>query len=47
LKHNAIRFGLEAIRNVGGSLVEAIVDERRRGLFASFMTLSSGLTANW
>ena len=36
IENNAIRFGLEAIRNVGSNLVEAIVKERQKGPFTSF-----------
>ncbi len=36
IENKAIRFGLEAIRNIGGNLVEAIVTEREKGSFASF-----------
>lgn len=36
IENNAIRFGLEAIRNVGGQLVEKIIEERKNGLFTSF-----------
>jgi len=36
IENNAIRFGLEAIRNVGGQLVEKIIEERKNGLFKSF-----------
>lgn len=36
IENKAIRFGLEAIRNVGSTLVEAIVEERRQAPFASF-----------
>jgi DNA polymerase-3 subunit alpha len=36
IEKDAIRFGLEAIRNVGSSLVEAIVEERKNGPFQSF-----------
>lgn len=31
-----IRFGLLALKNIGGSLIDAIISERKRGLFKSF-----------
>ncbi|NLI91897.1 MAG: DNA polymerase III subunit alpha [Peptococcaceae bacterium] len=36
IENRAIRFGLEAIRNVGGQLVEKVIQERKKGLFKSF-----------
>jgi DNA polymerase-3 subunit alpha len=36
IENGSIRFGLEAIRNVGGQLVEKIIEERQKGLFKSF-----------
>lgn len=36
IENNAIRFGLEAIRNVGGQLVDKIVIERQKEPFKSF-----------
>ena len=40
IKDNVIRFGLNAIKNVGGNIVEAIVKERKKnGLFESISDL--------
>jgi len=36
IEDGAIRFGLEAIRNVGGQLVEKIIQEREKDIFHSF-----------
>jgi DNA polymerase-3 subunit alpha len=36
IEHGAIRFGLEAIRNVGTQVVDRIIAERTNGPFASF-----------
>lgn len=36
IEKNAIRFGLEAIRNVGGQLVDQIIIEREHSPFSSF-----------
>ncbi len=36
IENNAIRFGLEAIRNVGGQLVDKIIQERKHDQFGSF-----------
>ena len=36
-EHGAIRFGLAAVRNVGGAVMEAMVQERtQNGKFANF-----------
>ncbi|MBI5026264.1 MAG: DNA polymerase III subunit alpha [Nitrospirae bacterium] len=34
---NSIRFGLEAVKGVGGSAIEAIIEARTAGTFTSFM----------
>ncbi|RNC29648.1 MAG: DNA polymerase III subunit alpha [Candidatus Dichloromethanomonas elyunquensis] len=36
IENGAIRFGLEAIRNVGSQVADKIIEERKKGLFTSF-----------
>lgn len=43
---NAIRFGLLAIKNVGGGIIEALVNERSKGRYNTFMEFCERISHN-
>ena len=46
VENGKIRFGLSAVKNVGRSLIDSIVKERKNGAFTSFVGFYSRLESN-